>query len=155
MLKKLLIERFQIMTHGEERPVPVYVLAAGKNPKLKPSDGTARSDCKIVNSDRRYYVCQNTTMAQFAERLPGVSAAYIHPPVLDLTGLKGAYDFQLYWTPKGLLSNPTAQTPSDVASTPIDQTTVFDAVDKQLGLKLEEQKHNVQVVVIDQVERIH
>jgi uncharacterized protein (TIGR03435 family) len=152
MLKALLVERFKLTTHSEVQPVPVYVLEAGKKPKLKESDGTSRSDCKIVNTDRRYYVCQNTTMAQFAERLPSVSAAYLHPPVLDLTELKGAYDFQLYWTPKGLLQN-TAVKNGDAASTPVDEITVFEAVDKQLGLKLEEQKHPVPVVVIDKVER--
>jgi uncharacterized protein (TIGR03435 family) len=91
-------------------------------------------------------------MAQFAERLPSVSAAYIHPPLLDFTGLKGAYDFQLYWTPKAALSSAAGK-PADVASTPVDEVTVFEAVDKQLGLKLEEQKHPVPVVVIDKVER--
>lgn len=152
MLKTLLIERFKLAIHNEERPVPVYVLEAGKKPKLKESDGTARSDCKIENTDRRYYVCQNTTMAQFAERLPNVSAAYIHPPLLDLTGIKGAYDFRLYWTPKGVLSSASPKV-GDTASTPVDEVTVFEAVDKQLGLKLEEQKHAVPVVAIDKVER--
>jgi uncharacterized protein (TIGR03435 family) len=151
MLKKVLIERFKLVTHEEERPMPVYVLEAGKKPKLKDSDGSARSDCNIENTDRRYYVCKNTTMTQFAERLPSVSGAYIHPPLLDLTGLKGTYDFQLYWTPKAALS--TAKAGTDTASTPVDEYTVFEAVDKQLGLKLEEQKHPIQVVVIDKVER--
>jgi uncharacterized protein (TIGR03435 family) len=81
-----------------------------------------------------------------------ISAAYIHPPLLDLTGIQGAYDFQLYWTPKNLLSNAGAKT-ADVASTPVDEVTVFEAVDKQLGLKLQEQKHPVPAVVIDKVER--
>ena len=155
MLKTLLVERFRLAAHNEDQPVPVYVLEAGKKPKLKESDGTARSDCKIVNTDKRYYVCQNTTMAQFAERLPNVAAAYIHPPVLDLTEIKGAYDFQLYWTPKNALPDAAAKG-ADVsaqASTPAGDVTVFEAVDKQLGLKLEEQKHAVPVVVIDRVER--
>ena len=153
MLKTLLAERFKLVTHSEVRPVPVYVLEAGKKPKLKESAGTARSDCKIVNTDRRYFVCTNTTMAQFAERLPDVAAAYLHPPVLDFTEIRGAYDFQLYWTPKRLLSNPAAKAASDTAPTPVEEVTVFEAVDKQLGLKLTEQKHPVPVVVIDKVER--
>jgi len=152
MLKTLLVQQFKLVTHSEVQPVPVYVLEAGKKPKLKESDGTARSDCKIENTDRRYFVCQNTTMAQFAERLPDRAGAYIHPPVLDLTELKGAYDFRLYWTPKNLLQSTAAKS-GDAASTPVDDLTVFEAVDKQLGLKLEEQKHPVPVVVIDKVER--
>ncbi len=153
MLKALIVERFALVTHNEEQPMPVYVLEAGKKPKLKETDGSARSDCNIVNTDRRYYVCKNTTMAQFAELLPRVAAAYVHPPLLDLTGLTGAYDFQLYWTPKGALSNATAKAAAEAATTPVDEVTVFEAVDKQLGLKLEEQKHPVPVLVIDKVER--
>jgi uncharacterized protein (TIGR03435 family) len=152
MLKKVLVERFQLVTHSEERAVPVYTLLPGKTPKLKPSAGTARSECTIEQTDRRYFVCRNTTMAQFADRLPGVAAAYVYRPLVDLTGLTGAYDFQLYWTPKALLSQPSAI--PDVASTPVDEATLFEAVDKQLGLKLELQKHNAPVLVIDKVERL-
>jgi uncharacterized protein (TIGR03435 family) len=153
MLKTLIVQRFALNAHTEDQPMPVYVLAQGKKPKLKESDGAARSDCKIVNNVRRTFVCQNTTMAQFAERLPGVAAAYIHPPVLDLTGLKGAYDFEAYWTPKGQLSAAGKAGDTGQAPTPTDDVTVFEAVDKQLGLKLEDQKHPVPVLVIDKVNR--
>jgi uncharacterized protein (TIGR03435 family) len=153
MLKTLMAQRFALKTHTEDQPMPVYVLAAGKKPKLKESDGTARSECNIVNRDRRTYVCRNTTMAQFAERLPSVAAAYIHPPVLDLTSLKGAYDFDVYWTPKGQLSAGAKAGEAGQAPTPTDDLTVFEAVDKQLGLKLEEQKHPIQVLVVDHVDR--
>lgn len=159
MLKNLLIERFQLETHSEEQPLQVYVLLAGKKSKLKESDGKERSDCSIeFISDRRTYVCRNTTMAQFAERLPSVSAAYIKPPLVDLTEITGAYDFEVYWTPKAVL--PVAKPrPADgadpaEAATPANDVTVFEAVDKQLGLKLEEQKHPVPVLVIDRVLQI-
>jgi uncharacterized protein (TIGR03435 family) len=151
MLKALIVERFKLTFHNEDQPMPVYVLEAGKKPRIKEADATARSECKIVNTDKRNYVCRNTTMAQFAERLPTVSAAYIHPPLLDLTGIQGAYDFDLYWTPKGQLSDTTGS--ASEASTPVNEVTVFEAVDKQLGLKLEEQKHPIPVVVIDHVDR--
>jgi uncharacterized protein (TIGR03435 family) len=48
MLKKLIVERFKLTTHTEDQVMPVYVLTAGKKLKLKESDGTARSECKIV-----------------------------------------------------------------------------------------------------------
>ena len=153
MLKGLLMERFSIVSHSEQQPVPVWVLEAGKKPKLKETDGTARSDCHIENTDRRYLVCKNTTMAQFAERLPNFAAAYVTQPVLDLTSTPGAYDFQVYWTPKKALSNAAAKASSEMAATPVEDLTVYEAVDKQLGLKLEEQKHPMPVVVIDKVER--
>jgi uncharacterized protein (TIGR03435 family) len=152
MLKKVLVEKFHLATHTEEQSMPVYTLLAGKSMKLKPSDGKARSECKIVQTDHRYYACANTTMGQFVDQLPGVAAAYVYRPMIDLTGIRGAFDFQFYWTPKGQLSTPTAGT--DTASTPVDELTLSEALDKQLGLKLEQQKHPVPVLVIDQVERL-
>jgi len=156
MMKKLLADRFKLAAHTEDQTLPVWVLLAGKKPKLKESDGAARSECKIVNTDRRYFVCTNTTMAQFAEQLPNRAAAYVQPPLLDLTEIKGAYDFQLYWTPKAQLpqarDGANAPATSD-AATPSEDVTVFEAVDKQLGLKLEQQKHPVSMLVIEHVER--
>src|SRR5262249_48378208 len=51
-------------------------------------------------------------------------------------------DFDLKWTQKALLPLAGA-----------DGVTIFDAVDKQLGLKLEEQKLPTPVMVVDQVNR--
>jgi uncharacterized protein (TIGR03435 family) len=147
MLRNALEPAFELKTHTEDQPMPVYVLAAGKKPLLKEADGKDRSECNIVNTDKRYFVCHNTTMAEFAERLPTRAAAYVHPPILDLTGLKGAYDFQLFWTPKAQLATGGAATGD--AAMPTGDVTLYEAVDKQLGLKLEEQKHPIPVLVID------
>jgi uncharacterized protein (TIGR03435 family) len=159
MLKTLIVQRFGLAVHTEDRPVPVFALTAGKRgAKLKRSDGQARSECKIsAGAKGRTYICQNTTMAQFAERLPTVAAGYITHPMVDLTALKGAYDFELTWTPKrGLAGGAKAgdggqSTPE--ASMPADDTTVFEAVDKQLGMQLKEQKYPMPVILIDHVER--
>lgn len=92
-------------------------------------------------------------MAQLAERLPTVAGAYVHPSLLDSTGLKGAYDFELYWTPRGQLSAGSRNGDTSQASAPADEFTVFEAVDKQLGLKLEEQKHPIPMLLIDSANR--
>src|SRR5690349_13796917 len=39
MLQNLLAERFKLQTHSDQKPMPAYVLTAGKNPKLKESEG--------------------------------------------------------------------------------------------------------------------
>jgi uncharacterized protein (TIGR03435 family) len=108
MLKNLLADKFQLQTHTEDRSLPVFALVAGKeSQKLKISDGSARSQCDLVVADQgRSYTCRNTTMAQLADRLPGVAQAYLTLPMVDLTGLKQAYDFTLTWTPK----NPRSDT---------------------------------------------
>jgi uncharacterized protein (TIGR03435 family) len=45
MLRGLLVDRFKIATHMEERAVPAYVLSAAK-PKLKRADPANRTECK-------------------------------------------------------------------------------------------------------------
>jgi uncharacterized protein (TIGR03435 family) len=96
------------------------------------------------------------TIAQFAELLPIRMNGYVHTPVLDSTGLEGAYDFTLSFSAVGLFqgggrggdaSAPGASDPSGAISLP-------EAVNKQLGLKLELQKRMIPVLVIDHVEEM-
>src|SRR5205085_1052228 len=65
---------------------------------------------------------------------------YLPDPVVDRTALAGAWDFDLKWTPR----NRIAQAGSDAI-------TLFDALDKQLGLKLEPQKLPLPVLLVDSV----
>jgi len=100
-------------------------------------------------------------MAQFAEKIRQVAGGYLDHPVVDLTGLKGVYDFAVSWTPVGRLRaatsggadgrQPAGDAPS--AADPSTGLTVFEAVDKQLGLKLAAQKYPMPVLVIDHMER--
>jgi uncharacterized protein (TIGR03435 family) len=164
MARALLIERFKLATHNEDRPVPVYALVAGKSPKLKEGDPTARSGCKMSIGQTgsgagtiplRICTCQNTTMAQFAEFIRPNAAAYLDHPVVDLTGLKGSYDFVVNWTGKGMLKAGQGRGGDDGGATdPSGALTVFEAVDRQLGLKLESRKHPLPVLVVDHAEQI-
>ncbi len=163
MLKTLLVERFKLETHTEDEPVPVFALTAGKRPaKLKRTAGAARSECSLSQTQRgRSYACRNTTMAQLVERLPNVAQAYMVRPLVDLTGLKDAYDFTLTWTPKSRLSR-VAVTGGDAGppeavfqnSGTGNERTVFEAVEKQLGLKIEERMHPMPAIVVDRAERL-
>ena len=146
MIQNLLTDRFHLKLHKEEQPVDVYVLTAPK-PKLKAADPAARSTCKIGNVDgMRTIACQNTTMAQLAAKLREAAGAYIGHPVVDLTHLEGSYDFTASWTPFARFSRRSN-----------DDTTVaislFEALDRQLGLKLATQKHPMPVVVVDHCDR--
>lgn len=80
-------------------------------------------------------------MQQLAVTLQG--ALGLGRPVVDRSGLTGAYDIDLQWTPTG--SN--GETP------PGDVPSIFTALQEQLGLKLTPDKDQMQVLVIDQVER--
>jgi uncharacterized protein (TIGR03435 family) len=164
MLRVLLAERFQMKTHMETRPVSGYVLTAPK-PKLQKADPSNRMGCKegpgadgkdprIANPIlSRLLTCQNMTMARFAELLPTLANGYAHTPVLDSTGLDGAYDFTISFSAVGLLqSGGPGQAQGAAVSDPNGSLSLPDAVSKQLGLKLELQKRPMQVLVIDHLE---
>jgi uncharacterized protein (TIGR03435 family) len=170
MLRALLIERFQMKIHTEDRPVAAYTLVAAK-PKLKQADPKSRTkwqegtvtDTKDKNANAslgRLVTCQNVTMAQFAQLLPGIAPGYLHTEVVDATGLEGGFDFTFSFSPAGLFQlnqgksgdeGGSAAGPVPEASLPSGALSLFDALTKQLGLKLEMQKRPTPVLVIDHV----
>ena len=90
-----------------------------------------------------------------------MAGTYVHYPVVDATGIDGAWDFTFTFSPippnqlAGLRGAPPAGLPGTAglgASDPIGGTSFFDAVEKQLGLKLETQKRPYPVFVIDHIE---
>ncbi|HLK68173.1 MAG TPA: TIGR03435 family protein [Bryobacteraceae bacterium] len=149
MLKAMIVKRFKLETHQEDQPVTVFALTAGKHAaRLEAANGPVHSDCKWSLADGGMTcTCRSTTMAQFAEHLPAMAGAYLNHATIDQTGLEGAYDFTLTWTPKARLSDPAGWRSGSAG------LSIFEAIDKQMGLKLEEQKHTMSVYVIDRVER--
>jgi uncharacterized protein (TIGR03435 family) len=176
MLRALLVERFQMKVHMEDRPVAAYTLVAAK-PKLKQADPNSRSkwqegaatDSKDKNANAslgRLVTCQNVTMAQFAELLPTIAPGYLHTQVTDATGLEGGWDFTFSFSPAGLFQlnqgrggegrggeGGAAAGTVPEASLPSGALSLFDALIKQLGLKLEMQKRPTPVLVIDHVDQ--
>jgi uncharacterized protein (TIGR03435 family) len=184
MVRALLVERFKMVTHTEDRPVTAYTLMAVK-PKMQKADPNSRTKYKegpgADGKDprnktpilSRLVTCQNMTMAQFSAKLMNIASGYIHSPVLDATGLEGGYDFTLSFSAVGLTRSLPAMgsgpgpppgpgpglagaAPSEagpIASDPTGAVTLFEAVEKQLGLKLEATKRPVQILVIDHAEQ--
>jgi uncharacterized protein (TIGR03435 family) len=170
MIRALVTERFQMVSHTENRPVNAYNLVAAK-PKLKKADPAARTKwqegavpetkgSKNANSSLgRLVTCQNVTMAQFAQMLPGIAPGYLHTEVVDATGLEGGWDFTFSFSPMGVLQLNNNKAPeggsgsAPEASDPSGTISLFDAMTKQLGLKLELQKRPAPVLVIEKIER--
>jgi len=149
MLQTLLAERFGMVAHHQEKPMSVYGLTAGKG-KLKlqesaPGD-TSASGCVTTTGNHR--MCRRMTMQDLANLLTSMSRMYAAMPpgtmtwgvdlaTIDMTGLKGVYDFPLDYGP---------DIPENGGG------PVTDAIEK-LGLKLELQKHSYDNVVIEKLEK--
>ena len=93
-------------------------------------------------------------MADVAKNVVQWAGAYIDHPVVDMTSLPGGYDFVLTWTPRGALqgnADPNQSQAAGAATVP-GAISVFEAFEKQLGLKLEKQTLNIPVIVVDHVD---
>ncbi|HME99857.1 MAG TPA: TIGR03435 family protein, partial [Terriglobia bacterium] len=96
--------------------------------------------------------CQNTTLAQLAEKLPAMAPAYVDHPAVDVTELQGGWDFALSWTPRANFDGgQRGQAPAAGASDPNGGLSLFEGVER-LGLKLEVRKQPYPVLVIDHME---
>ncbi len=135
LLRPVVEERMHVKAHKETRQLPVYeltVLPSGTTMKVVEGDG----DGTIHRSDREM-VLQNMD----TRRVAGFLSDILQHTVVDKTGLKGAYDLDLKWTPDG-----AQQANAD------DPPGIFTAVQEQLGLKLVSTKGSVEVLVVDKVE---
>ncbi|HEY1755401.1 MAG TPA: TIGR03435 family protein [Bryobacteraceae bacterium] len=167
MLQNLLAERFKLTVHHETRAFPAYELTVGKGgPKMRPSPGDAKSltagdyaELKTVDGILQFPP-GTVGMARGGGAIGVMLAAAHQPvsklveflqsrlgkPVIDKTGLTGNYDFVLKFTPTGWYG-PAKDGPSDPSA---DE---FTAVQRDLGLKLDETKAPFDVVVIDHAEK--
>jgi bla regulator protein BlaR1 len=139
-LRSLLADRFGLVVHHETRNQPVYLLTLAENgSKLVPvptpdgpphkEEGRGRSQGFAVPIEMLVATLSNAT------RLT----------VVDKTGLVGRFDYTLNWDPVPLSANPDSPPPDSKGP------TIFIAVQKQLGLRLESGKAPVDVVVVDHV----
>ena len=82
-------------------------------------------------------------------QLASLLSTMVQRVVIDKTGLRGNFDFELKWTP----DRTPAGTPASAAPSDPDAPSIFTALQEQLGLKLESAKNPVEVLVVDHVER--
>lgn len=153
MLKSLLADRFHLVVHNGTAPMPAFILAAGKEkPKMKPAGSSSDPpSCEGQPPPPNQppgaiptivVLCRNMTMERFAEQLHDMAGGYLTVPVINSTGLDGAWDFELKWTPRGALDRAGA-----------DGISIFDAVDHELGLSLTKQTAPRPVLIVDSVDQ--
>jgi len=157
MLRALLIERYQIKFHYEEQQVDALSLTAGK-PKLTKAAPSNRTGCTRQpqpNGLELRLVCRNIKLAEFAEQMQSYDSTITHP-VLDETGIDGAWDFTLRY---GILANftrlsPRAPVAGAIPNLPRDPDPLpsfTEAVEQQLGLKVITRKRPLSILAIDQI----
>jgi uncharacterized protein (TIGR03435 family) len=144
MLKRLLADRFVLKFHRETKMRQGYALVPGKTgPKL----GEAAGAVPNLKASRGQVQAARVSMSMFTNFL----SRYLGRPIFDGTGLQGSYDFKMTWTPgETEQSLPAGE---NAALTDSSATSIFTALQDQLGLKLESKTVPVEVFVIDHVER--
>lgn len=165
MLQALLADRFKLRTHRETRPMSIYLLTPiDGGPKLANPTGSC-VEPQNLTPDTPGVICggflmnndqlegRRISMEQFAAALSN----FLGRPVIDRTDYKGAFDLHLEFTFAGIapLNGGGFGTPTLPASASDDDSkpTIFTAIEKQMGLKLESQKGTGEVLVIDHAEK--
>ncbi len=155
MLQQLLIERFHMGLHREQKTLKIYEVTVAKGgSKLTPAEPTKFSEDK----NQRTEEVQNRALAQLQlmkarlangeavgtgrgwrggtmeQFLKSVSVEFDRP-LKDNTGISGTYDFHVEWFPDN-------RGPS-----------IFDAFEEQLGLKVQPANEEMEYLVIDSASR--
>jgi uncharacterized protein (TIGR03435 family) len=159
MLRGLLIDQFELKTHTENREVTVYALTVDGKPKLTKADPSERSECRPDPNAVKPFPnlgtmanCKNITMAEFARNLEQATGFFDHP-IVDATGLEGGWSFLLGWSRQRPPQAPNPSQPAGTIATASDPDYMssYEAVQRQLGLKLVKQKRSIPVIVVDHV----
>jgi uncharacterized protein (TIGR03435 family) len=179
MLQSLLEDRFQLKTHRDTRDLPVFALVPNKGSlKLSPpkedvcvdsaADGPAEwtgagrtaAPGEVQPSNGR---CGSVVVAlgPGGAQLKGGKIAMpelvrtlskmLGRSVIDRTGFIGLFDLQLDFIPDDTTPSMPPPLPNSSAST--TRVSIAQALQQQLGLRLQSTKGPVNVIVIDHVEK--
>ena len=152
MIRKLLADRFKLTFHKDKRELSAYVLTVSKSgSKLKETElkGSLPGFGLRPTAAGISIPVRNAAMDDFAQFLQSL---IVDRPVVNQTALAARYDFVLTFTPDDSQFN--GHPPPQPAKTDATETapSLFEAV-QQLGLKLDAQKTQVDVIAIDHVEK--
>ena len=180
MTRRLLAERFRLVTHTETRQLPIYelvlaradralgrglrasgkecapvTLPAGMPPAPPPPAGAGLS---IMPGGFQcpsgllpgHVSLRGLDMTAFASLL---WRRLVQRPVFNRTGLSGPFDMDLTYLPEleSINGRPASENPSLPAQI-LGAPSIFTALQEQLGLKLESARGPVDVLVVDRAE---
>jgi uncharacterized protein (TIGR03435 family) len=142
LIRQLLVERFGLQFHREERQIPTYALQVMKDrPKLVAAADPAAPPLEWTEG-HDWVRTENYRSSSMADFLI-IKQLFMDRPLVDQTGLSGRYDFKLTYS-YGDAANAEADAPPPM----------FTAIKEQLGLKFEPVKASVSVMVIDHIGKL-
>lgn len=153
MIRKLLADRFSLKFHHDKRELSAYVLTVAKSgQKLTPTQMTGPLP-GLGFSPGPGGISLGVRNASIGDFTNFLQTLVLDRPVVDRTGLTGRYDFTMTFAPDETQFNghppkmPASATAVDSAG------SLFEAIQKDLGLKLDAEKTPVDVIAIDKVEK--
>lgn len=165
MLQGLLADRFQMKVHHETRDAKVYALVvSGRGLKIHKSENPPDDrtlTISVRNGPDGFHL--NDRLPNAPESAPyGITVAklvkyfnngYLDRVMVDETGLQGYYDINLFIPPGVDAGVPSLDTVGKPPAMP-EAPTYFDALEKQLGLKVETRVAAVEMLVIDHLDGV-
>ena len=161
MVRTLLAERFGLVMRADVRELPVYAMTMARSDG-RPGPGLRPSACLVVAANAPPSAASSAAGAVPCgnRSAPGVISsgggsmdglanqlgrlAVIGRPVVNRTGVVGAFDYELQFNP--------ALGPVESAAT-ANEVSIFTALQEQLGVTLRPATAPVDVLVIDRVSR--
>jgi uncharacterized protein (TIGR03435 family) len=148
MLQNLLTDRFKITLHRETKVLPLYALLVAKNgPKLTAGKADGKS---VLEPKGTGLAARDTSLGEVADLLTQVATRMNLPYVVDMTGLKGRYNFTVDAS-ELLRSITDGKIAPDAAAIMVG---VSEILQEQLGLKAELRKAPTDVLIVDHAEKL-
>ena len=161
MDQSVLADRFHLKMHTEMQDQPVYALTVVKPGKLTPAkDATgggyiSPTPGSLTPDEFKRGLAVNRTSTGYKMTVKGMTLDDLANalmaqketngmPVVNQTGLTGAYDFTLTWGPERTEASDSSEA---------EDLPLLVAIQQQLGLNLVSAKAPAEVVVIDHIEK--
>jgi len=151
IMQSVMEERFKVKVHRETKELPTYDLVIAKGGlKIKEAVLDENSPIAMKGPDGKAHggmvtMGRGMLKAQVVptETLIKMLSSVTQRTVVDKTGLKGSYNFELKWTPDD----------APAGSTEENSGSIFTALQEQLGLRLDASKGMVETLMVDHVEK--
>ena len=172
MLRELLASRFQLTVRRDTRELPIFALVRARpdgilGPKMKPASMDCTANLARTKSALPAATAQGAPNCGATARVGGFAstglplapfvsllAPVVGRVVVDRTGLTGAWDLDVEFTPDSIGGAGPGGVPlAPAAAVSADAPSLSTALQEQLGLRLEATRGPVEVIVIERISR--